>query len=150
MLVEQPIRYLLRALNTNQRIADPAFNVANQYVLSGSGLSTSAIAVGLLTIASLTNIYFARPLYLGNALLEAGTYSVTFTIASYLAGSIAPVAAQDTAFSTGLVSGTSRSANGTYTENIILALPGYIGLSGKGAAIVNSMTIDNFTIQRVQ
>lgn len=149
MLHTPSIQYLLRAMNTNQRVVDPAFNATALHILSGTGLSTTAVAAGVLTIASLTNVYFIRPAYLGNAVLEPGTYSVTFTIGSYVAGSIAPVAAADTAFSTGLVSGTTRGANGTYTENLILTQPGYIGLSGKGISIVNSMTIDNFTIARV-
>lgn len=149
MLHIPSIRYLLRALNTGQRAADAGMTNAAQYILSGTGLNTTAIAAGVLTIASLTNVYFVRPAYLGNAVLEAGTYSVTYTVGSYLTGSIAAVGASDTAFSTNLVSGTTRSANGTYTETITLATPGYIGLSGKGAAIVNSMTIDNFTITRV-
>lgn len=147
--MQPSIQYLLRAMNTNQRVADSAFNAPALHILSGSGLSTTAVAAGLLTIASLTNVYFTRPAYLGNAVLEPGNYSVTFTVGTYLTGSIAPVAASDTAFSSNLVSGTSRSANGTYTETITLSMPGYIGLGGKGAAIVNSMTIDNLTIARV-
>lgn len=149
MLHTPSIQYLLRAMNTGQRVVDSAFNGAGLHVLSGSGISTSAVAAGVLTIASLTNVYFIRPAYLGNATLEPGSYSVTFAIGTYLTGSIAPIAASDIAFANNLVSGTSRSANGTYTETITLAQPGYIGLGGKGAAIVNSMTIDNLTITRV-
>lgn len=136
-------------INRTQRVIDPGYAVAAAHVLSGSGLGTSSITGGVLQITSVTQVYFARPLYALSQLLEAGSYSVTFTILNYTTGSIAPVSAQDTAFSIGLVTGTTRSANGTYTETIVLAVAGYIGLSGEGAAIVDSMQIDNLTITRV-
>lgn len=137
------------AFNRGQRVLDSGFAVAAAHILTGSGIGTSAVTGGVLQVTSVTNVYFERPLYAVNTLLEAGAYSTTFTIGSYATGSIAVVAAEDTAFSVNLVSGTTRSANGTYTENITLARAGYIGLSGKGAAIVDSMQIDNFTIARV-
>lgn len=137
-------------LNKTQRVADPGYSSAAAHVLSGSGLGTSSVTGGVLQITSTTQVYFARPLYALSQLLEAGSYSVTFTIGSYISGSIAPVAAADTAFSQGLVTGTTRSANGTYTETIVLPVAGYIGLSGEGAAVVDSMQIDNLTIMRVQ
>lgn len=138
------------AFNKTQRVADPGYLSAAAHVLSGSGLGTSSVTGGVLQITSVTNIYFARPLYALSQLLEAGAYSVTFTISSYAAGSVAPLGATDTAFSLGVVNGTTRSANGTYTETIVLPVAGYIGLSGQGAAIVDSMQIDNFTVTRVQ
>lgn len=145
---------LLRRLMTSnfnrlQRVLDSGFATAGYHVLTGSGLGTSAVSGGVLQITSTTNVYFERPLYAIGITLEAGTYSTTYTVGSYITGSIAVVAAEDTAFSVNLVSGTTRSANGTYTENITLARAGYIGLSGKGGAIVDSMQIDNFTITRV-
>lgn len=133
-----------------QRVLDSGYAVAAAHVLTGSGIGTSAVTGGVLQVTSVTNVYFERPLYAVNTLLEAGTYSTTFTIGSYATGSIAVVAAEDTAFSVNLVSGTTRSVNGTYTENITLTRAGYIGLSGKGASIVDSMQIDNFTVTRVQ
>jgi hypothetical protein len=133
-----------------QRVLDPGFAAAGSHTLTGSGLGTSAVAGGVLQITSTTNVYFERPTYTqGAVMLEAGTYSTVYTVLNYASGSIAVVGASDTAFSVNLVSGTTRSANGTYTENITLATPGWIGLSGKGAAIVDSMQIDNFTITRV-
>jgi hypothetical protein len=131
-------------------VLDPGFAAAGSHTLTGSGLGTSAVTGGVLQITSTTNIYFERPAYTQNQLvLPAGVYSAVYTVLNYVSGSIAVVSASDTAFATNLVSGTTRSANGTYTENITLLTPGYIGLSGKGAAIVDSMQIDNFTITRV-
>lgn len=132
-----------------QRVLDPGFAVAASHVLTGSGLGTSAVTGGVLQITSTTNVYFERPLYASGSILEAGTYSTTYTILSYTTGSIAVIAADDPAFALNLVSGTTRAANGTFTENIVLARQGYIGLGGKGGAIVDSMQIDNFTIMRV-
>lgn len=150
-LVPVQTQVLVRsAFSRALRVLDPGYAVAAAHVLTGSGLGTSAVTGGVLQITSTTNVYFARPLYAVSLILEAGTYSTTFTIGSYVTGSVAVVAADDTAFSLNLVSVTTRSANGTYTENITLARAGYIGISGKGASIVDSMTIDNFTITRVQ
>lgn len=133
-----------------QMVLDPGFAVAGSHTLSGSGLGTSAVTGGVLQVTSTTNIYFERPAYTQNQqVLPAGNYTTTYTVLNYVSGSIAVVSASDIAFSTNLVSGTTRSANGTYTEAISLLTPGYIGLSGKGAAIVDSMQIDNFTITRV-
>lgn len=131
-----------------QQVIDPGFASAGQHVLSGSGIGTSAVAAGVLTIASTTNVYFERPLVLTTPLPQ-GTYSVTFTISAFATGAISPITASDTAFSANVVLGTSRGANATYTETIVLLVPGYIGLSGRGASIVNSMVIDDLTIQQV-
>ena len=143
------LRRLFSTFSRVQRVADSAFTAAASHILSGTGIGTSAVAGGLLQITSTTNVYFYRPLYGQGMILEAGTYSTTYTIGTYVSGSIAIVGADDAAFSLNLVSGTTRSANGTYTETITLARAGYIGLGGKGASIVNSLQISNFTITRV-
>lgn len=139
---------VISGVSLSQRVLDPGFAAAGSHTLIGSGLGTSAVVGGVLQITSTTNVYFERPTYISGLLLEAGTYTTVYTVLNYATGSIAVVAASDTAFTSNLVSGTTRSANGTYTENITLATPGYIGLSGKDAAIVDSMQIDNFTITR--
>ena len=132
-----------------QLVIDTGFAVAGSHTLGGSGISTSAIAGGVLTIASLTNVYYERPTFSAQP-LTAGTYTVVFTISSYVAGSISITSSSNTDLSTGGNSrdGTTRTANGTYTENIVLLVTGYIGLRGQGAAIVNSMAIDNLTVVR--
>lgn len=132
-----------------QRVLDPGYAVAASHILTGSGLGTSSVTGGVLQITSTTNVYFARPLYVSKQVNEAGTYQTQFTIGSYVTGSIAVVGADDPLFANNLVSGTTRAANGTYTENLVMLRPGYIGLGGKGGAIVDSMQIDNFTITRV-
>lgn len=137
------------AFSRAQRVLDPGFAVAASHVLTGSGLGTSAVSSGVLQITSTTNVYFERPLYALSLILEAGTYQTQFTIGSYLTGSIAVVGADDPLFALNLVSGTTRSANGTYIENLVLPRQGYMGLGGKGGVIADSMTIDNFTITRV-
>lgn len=148
-MLSRVLAAVVLAFNRTQRVLDPGFTVAASHVLTGSGLGTSSVTGGVLQITSTTNIYFERPLYASGSILEAGTYSTTYTIGSYLTGSIAVIAADDPAFALNLVSGTTRAANGTFTENIVLARQGYIGLGGKGGAIVDSMQIDNFTITRV-
>lgn len=140
----------LLSFNRLQRVLDPGYAVPADHVLTGSGLGTSSVTGGVLQITSTTNVYFARPLYAGNQVNEPGIYQTQFTIGSYVTGSIAVVGADDPLFALNLVSGTVRSANGTYTENLVLLRPGYIGLGGKGGAIVDSMQIDNFTVTRVQ
>ena len=132
-----------------QLVVDTGFAVAGSHTLGGSGISTSAIAAGILTIASTTNVYYERPTFTAQP-LTAGTYTVTFTISSYVAGSISITSSANADLSTGGNSrdGTTRTANGTYTENIVLLVNGYIGLRGQGAAIVNSMAIDNLTVTR--
>lgn len=132
-----------------QQVIDTGFASAGSHTLGGSGISTSAIAAGVLTIASITNVYYERPTFTSQP-LTAGTYTVTYTISSYVAGSISITSSTNTDLSTGGNSrdGTTQAANGTYTENIVLLLAGYIGLRGQGAAIVNSMVIDDLTVVR--
>lgn len=130
-----------------QQVIDPGFDNAGSHTLAGSGIGTSAIAAGVLQITSIDNSYTELPSTV-NAPLPAGTYSTVYTILNYVSGSIS-VASSLTTNLASSSDGTTRSANGTFTENLVLAVARYIGLKGQGAAIVNSMQIDNFTITRV-
>ncbi len=131
-----------------QQVADPGFDVAGSWTLGGSGIGTSAVAGGVLQITSTDNLYTAVPATV-NTPLPIGNYSVTYTILNYASGSIAIVhsASADLSSST---DGTIRSGNGTFTQTLGgWSVPRYIGLKGQGAAVVNSMQIDNMTITRV-
>ena len=135
-----------RDASWNQEVVDPGFSDASKWTLSGSGLGTSAVTGGVLQITSTTNVYFALPAT-NFTPLPAGVWTVTYTILNYVSGSISMCSSLSSSLSSS-TDGTTQSANGTYTENIQLLLPGYIGLKGQGAAIVDSMQIDNFTITR--
>ncbi|MDB6036011.1 MAG: hypothetical protein JWM16_6349 [Verrucomicrobiales bacterium] len=130
-----------------QWVTDPGFASGGSHTLSGSGLGTSSVTGGVLQITSTDNVYFERPTFSTEPLV-AGTYTVTFTILNYSTGSISLVSSPNTNLTTSAILGTIRAANGTFTENIVLASGGYIGLSGRGSAVVNSMQIDNLTVQR--
>ncbi len=129
-----------------QQVNDPGFDVAGQHTLAGSGIGTSSVTGGVLQITSTDNVYTELPTTV-NAPLPAGTYSVVFTILNYASGTIS-IANSLTTNLASSTDGTNRAANGTFTESMVLAVPRYIGLKGQGAAVVNSMQIDNFTIQR--
>jgi hypothetical protein len=131
----------------DQQVLDPGFASAGSHTLGGAGIGTSAVAGGVLQITSTTAAYTELPATRLNP-LPAATYLVTFTIGSYASGTIS-IAASATANLASSTDGTSRTADGTYAENLVLATPGYIGLKGQGAAVVNSMQIDNLTIVRV-
>ncbi len=130
-----------------QEVVDPGFANAAKWTLTGSGLGTSAVTGGVLQITSTTNVYFALPATV-QAPLDPGVYTVTFTVLNYVSGTIGWIASTSSALSGG-ATGAARTANGTYTENVTLASGGYIGLGGQGAAIVDSMQIDNMTFSRV-
>ena len=130
-----------------QQVIDPGFADAGSHTLGGAGIGTSAVAGGVLQITSINADYTAVPATKLSP-LPAGTYTVTFTVGSYVSGEISP-AASATADLASPTDGSSRSADGTYTEDLVLTTPGYIGLRGQGAAVVNSMQIDNLTIVRV-
>jgi hypothetical protein len=131
-----------------QQVVDPGFSAAGSHTLGGAGIGTSAVAGGVLQITSTTAAYTELPATRITP-LPAGTYTVTFTIGSYVSGTISIAASANVAL-TSSTDGTNRTANGTYAENLVLATPGYIGLKGQGAAVVNDMQIDNLTIVRVQ
>ncbi len=133
--------------NPVQQVVDPGFADDTKHTIGGAGAGTTAVAGGVLTIASTTNVYYERPAFLTDPLF-AGTYQVTFTISSYASGSISIAASASATFATS-VDGTARSADGTYVQNISLSTTGYIGLKGQGAAVVNSMVIDNLTVIQV-
>jgi len=139
------IAHIVRSgFNRAQRAVDPNFDSGGLTVLGGSGLGTSSVTGGVLSIISTTNAYFARnPL-----LLEPGSYSVSFTILNYVSGAISISCSANTDMSSS-TDGTTRSANGTFTESLTLTAPGYIGLKGQGAAIVNALQVDNLSITRV-
>lgn len=130
-----------------QQVIDPTFDNAGSHTLAGSGIGTSAIAAGVLQITSTDNVYTELPATV-NAPLPAGTYSVVYTVLTYVSGTISIANSLTTNLATS-TDGTNRVANGTYTESMTLLVPRYIGLKGQGAAVVNSMQIDNFTITRV-
>ncbi len=129
-----------------QQVIDPGFASAGSWTLSGSGIGTSAVAGGVLQITSTTNVYFVLPAT-RSAPLEPGVYTVTFTVLNYVSGTIGTIFSTSSALSGGTV-GTGQTANGTYTETLTLPAGGYIGLGGQGAAVVNSLQVDNMTIQR--
>lgn len=130
-----------------QQVVDTGFLNAGLATLGGTGIGTSAVTGGVLSIVSTTAAYYLRPSTV-NAPLPAGTYRVTYTISGYVSGAISIAASANTDLSSS-VDGTTRSANGTYTETITLATPGYIGLKGQGAAVINAFSVDDLTIQRV-
>ncbi len=131
-----------------QQVIDPTFDDATKHTLGGAGIGTSAVAGGVLQITSTTAAYTELPTTI-NAPLPAGTYTVTFTVLNYASGSIS-IASSAVVGLTSSTDGTTRSADGTYTESLVVANPsGYIGLKGQGAAVVNSLQVDNFTFRRV-
>jgi hypothetical protein len=87
---------------------------------------------GVLQITSTDHNYYERPTF-STQPLTAGTYQVVFTILNYVAGTISITSSSNTDLSVGGNSkdGTNRAANGTYTENIVLLVTGYIGLRGR-------------------
>lgn len=130
-----------------QQVVDPGFAAPASWTLSGTGIGTSAVTGGVLQVTSVTNDYFVRPSTVGTP-LTAGVYTVVFTVLNYVSGTIGLISSTSAALSGGTV-GAAYVANGTYTENVTLPLNGYIGLGGQGAAVVNSLQVDNMTIQRV-
>lgn len=128
-----------------QRVVDSAFNSANLWTIAGTGIGTSAIAAGVLTLATTTTTYTIVPVYTEPE-LEAGTYSVVYTISSYVSGGVGIAASASPSLSSP-TDGTSRTGNGTFTESLILAAEGFIGLRGRSGT-VSSMVIDNFTVTR--
>lgn len=135
--------------NPTQLVVDPGYDDDTKHSVTGSGAGTTAVAAGVLTIDSTTDVYRVRPTVTPIEPLLQGTYQTTFTVSSYATGAISVCASANSGL-TSSTNGVSRSADGTYTEVIVLHHPtGYIGLSGRGAAVVNSMVIDNFTIIQV-
>lgn len=132
-----------------QLVVDTGFASAPAHTLGGSGIGTSAVAGGVLQITSTDNNYYERPQFISEPLV-AGTYTVVFTILNYSSGTISITSSSNADLTTGgsTRDGTNRAANGTFTENIVLLVTGYIGLRGQGAAVVNSMQIDNLTVTR--
>jgi hypothetical protein len=72
----------------------------------------------------------------------AGTiYKVTFTVSGYTAGGVRPSLEGGTA-----VTGTTRSANGTYTE-YLTAVTGNITFAIRGIGASTTLNVDNVTVQ---
>lgn len=139
---------ILRAgFSRAQQVVDPGFDAAASWVLTGSGLGTSSVTGSVLSIISTTNVYFARALTQKQP-LEPGSYSITYTILNYSTGSISCAVSPNIDMSSS-TDGTTRSANGTFTETLTLTAPGYIGLKGQGAAIIDAMQCNDFTAARV-
>lgn len=135
--------------NPVQQIPDPGFASAPSWTLAGTGIGTTSVTGGVLNIISTTNVYTAVPTtYVSGATLPGGTYTVTYTILGYTSGSVSVSASANSALSSS-VDGTTQSANGTYTQDILLVAPGgFIGIKGQGAAIADILQIDNFTVVR--
>lgn len=133
--------------NPIQQIPDSGFASAPSWTLAGAGLGTTSVTGGVLNIISTTNVYTAVPTaYVGGATLPGGTYTVTFTVLNYTSGSLSASASSASSLSSS-VDGTVRSANGTYTQDLLLVAPGgYIGIKGQGAAIADILQVDNFTV----
>lgn len=130
-----------------QQVTDPGFASAPSWTLSGTAIGTSAVSGGVLQVTSTGNTYFVLPATV-QAPLDAGVYTVVYTILNFVAGSISITTNSLSALTPGGTNGTAQTANGTYTENILVATPGYIGLRGRGADIVNNLQVDNMTIVR--
>ena len=127
-------------------VTDPGFASAGSWTLSGSGIGTSAVAGGVLQVTSVSNVYFVLPATTIAPLLP-GVYTVTYTVLTYVAGTIGTIFSTSSALSGG-TAGAARTADGTYVETLTLPLGGYIGLAGQDAAIVNNLQVDNMTISR--
>lgn len=133
--------------NWVQEVVDPGFASAGSWTIAGTGKGASAVVGGVLQVTSTDNAYTVLPATV-QAPLDPGVYSVTFTVLTYATGTIGTVFSLTTTLIGG-TAGAACTANGTYTENVTLVAGGYIGLAGQGAAIVNSLQVDNMTIQRV-
>ncbi len=131
-------------------VFDGGFAAAGSHTLGGSGIGTSSVTGGVLQITSTTNVYYERPKLTGSSEpVGPGTYTVVYTILNYSSGTISITANTNTDLTLGTpLDGTNRSANGTYTEDLNISVPSYIGLRGQGASVVNSMQIDNLSIKR--
>jgi hypothetical protein len=127
-------------------VVDPGFASAGSWTLTGSGIGTSAVAGGVLQVTSVTGVYFVLPAT-SIAPLAPGTYMVTYTVGTYVSGTIGTIFSTSSALSGG-TAGPARTADATYIETLTLPAGGYIGLAGQGAAIVNSLQVDNMTISR--
>lgn len=98
---------ILKDANFGNMIYNPYFSV-DSYWTKGTGWTIS----GGKASASAAPAGGAGNLSQANGLQAGRSYEVTFTISNYSAGTIRPLAG-----STGV--GTSRSANGTFTETIV-------------------------------
>lgn len=79
-------------------------------------------------------------IYQAQALVAGTTYKITYTISGYSAGGVAPF------FSLGsFITGTNRTANGTYTE--YLTATGASTIFGFIASGTTTLNIDNVTLQ---
>lgn len=137
---------LSSGFNRIQRVIDTAFNSTALWTLAGSGIGTTAIASGILTIVSTSATYTAVPV-LKTGQLEPGSYSITYTIGSYVSGGIS-ICSSTAASMASPTDGTERTANGTYTQTLVITQPSYVGLRGT-SGVVSSMTIDDFICTRV-
>lgn len=129
-----------------QLVSDPGFASAGSWTISGAGAGTSAVAGGVLQITSVSNVYFVLPAT-SIAPLLPGTYTLVFTVLNYVSGTVGSIFSTSSALSGG-TAGAARTGNGTFTETLTLPAGGYIGFGGQGAAIVNSLQVDNMTIVR--
>jgi hypothetical protein len=132
-----------------QLVVDPGFASAPSHTLGGSGIGTSSVTGGVLQITSTDNVYYERPQFIAEP-LTAGTYTVVYTILNYSSGTISITSSSnpDLTVGTNRRDGTNRAANGTFTESLVVLVSGYIGLRGQGAAVVNSLQVDNLTVTR--
>jgi hypothetical protein len=104
------------------------------------------VAGGVLQVTSVSNVYFALPATTIAPLLP-GVYTLVFTVLNYASGTIGSIFSTSSELSGG-TTGPARTGNGTFTETLTLVAGGYIGLGGQGAAVVNSLQVDNMTIVR--
>lgn len=139
------LQTLLGKFNALQRVVDSAFNYSAYWALAGSGIGTTAISGGVLTIVSASATYTIVPA-LTTGQLEPGSYSVAYTVSGYVSGGISICSSLSPSLSTP-TDGTERTSNNTYTETLVLTQRRYVGLRGT-SGVVSSMTIDNFTINR--
>lgn len=142
-----PTKVGARDGNWLQQVRDPGMANSGLQNLGGTGVSTSAITGGLCQIASLTNLYYVRPTCLQGP-LDAGSYTVAYSIATYVSGTIGVAFGANVDLTVSATQGPARTANGSYSESVILTSPGYIGLAGQGAAVVNSLQVTSLTVVR--
>lgn len=115
-------------LNGDPGFDDPAYWTADPTVVITGGQAVATNATGF------------RLLRTPAAQIVAGhTYQVTFTISGFSAGTM------KTYLGTGITFGSDRSANGTYTENILAGTGGEFGFN----FTTFTGNIDNYSIKEV-
>lgn len=88
--------------------ADSAFTAFQNWTLSG-GAAVVTGNPGYITVGPSTSFGYAS---VSPAFVSGTSYRITFTVTDYVSGAVTPLLG-------GVQSGTARSANGTFTEDIV-------------------------------